>query len=94
MATNGDELDMELENVSPAQGSSSLRYSISQSSPISSQRHLEVALAIINLEGLISSVKQRKLDGEVRTTSINTHQGEETALFISGILHKFVYADC
>ena len=41
---------MELKNVSQAQGSSFLRYSISQSSPIGSQRHLEVALAITDLE--------------------------------------------
>jgi hypothetical protein len=94
MATNGDELDMELENVSRAQVSSSLRYSISESSPIGNQHHLEVALAIINVEGLISSVKRRKHDGEMRTTSINTDQGEDTALFIWGILHKFVFVDC
>ena len=48
--SNGDDLDVELENVSLAQGSSSLRYSILQSSPLGSQRHLEVALAITSLE--------------------------------------------
>lgn len=48
--SNGGDLDVELENVSLAQGSSSLRYSILQSSPFGSQHHLEVALAITNLE--------------------------------------------
>ena len=47
-------------DISLAHGSSFLRYPISQSSPIGSQRHLEAALAITNLEHFTSSVKQRK----------------------------------
>lgn len=77
-ATNEEDLDMELENVSPAQGSSSLRYSISQSSPIGSQRQLETTLATTNLEGNIPSAKRRKPDGEERRTPINTQQEEDT----------------
>jgi hypothetical protein len=76
-ASNGDDLDMELKNVSPTQGNSSLRYSISQSSPFDSQCHLEVALAITNLEESTPNVKRMKSDGEERTASINIHQGQE-----------------
>jgi hypothetical protein len=57
MASNGDDLDMELVNVSSAQGSSSLRYSFSHSMSIDSQCNLEVALATTNLEEPTPSAK-------------------------------------
>lgn len=51
---------MELENISLAKGNSSLRYLISQSSPISSQRHLDVVFAITNLEESTPSATTRE----------------------------------
>ena len=78
IATNGNDFDMELENVSLAQGSSSLRYSISHTIPIGSQRHLEATLEITNLEDPTPNAKQRNPDGVERMAPINTHQGEES----------------
>ena len=74
MVTNDNDLDMELENVSPAYRSSSLRYSFSQKNPIGSQCDLEATLAITNLEELHTECKMKELDREEITIPINTHQ--------------------
>jgi hypothetical protein len=58
MATNGDDLDKKLENVSPTQGSNYVRYSRSQRSLNGSQCHLEAPLAVTNLGKFISCTKQ------------------------------------
>ena len=51
----------------------SLRYSFSQNSPIGSQHHLEIALAIINIEKSTPSAKVRKPD----ENSPNQHPPKE-----------------
>lgn len=64
IATNREDLNMKLENISRAQCNNFLRYSISQNNLSGSQHHLEVALATTNLDNSMPNAKQRKPSGE------------------------------